>query len=134
MSGCGCRRRSIAPACFHTPDHGLSRTMTTTLKFSIPTGFYVVYAYVFMLPFALLLSTVVWANKVSGVLYLCTDSLGIFDFIPPFVHSYHGDVYCVSPLRVNFTWAALLAGALLLPALVIWLLRLACETEQLHED
>jgi hypothetical protein len=107
---------------------------TAALKCSIPTGFYAVLAYVLMLPFSLLLAAVIWANKISGVLYLCTDSLGIFDFIPPFVHPYAGDVYYVSPLRVSLTWAALLAGALLLPGLIIWCLRRAVGRDQPYED
>jgi hypothetical protein len=108
--------------------------MTAALKCSIPAGFYAVLAYVLMLPFSLLLAAVVWANKVSGVLYLCTDSVGVFDFIPPFVHPYAGDVYYVSPLRVSLTWAALLTGAFLLPGLIIWFLRRASGREQAYED
>jgi hypothetical protein len=45
----------------------------TTPKLSIPTGIYVVCAYAFLLPLSLLFAAVIWANKVSGVLYLCTD-------------------------------------------------------------
>jgi hypothetical protein len=74
-----------------------------------------------MLPISLFLAAIVWVHKVSGVLYLCTDSLGIFDFIPPLVHPRGGDVYYVTPLRVSVTWVAFLASALLLPALIIWL-------------
>jgi hypothetical protein len=87
-----------------------------------------------MLPFSLLLAAIVWAKKVSGVLYLCTDSVGLFDFIPPFVHPYAGDAYYVSPLRVSLTWAALLTGAFLLPGLFIWGLRWACGKDEPYED
>ena len=107
---------------------------TAALKCSIPTGFYALLAYVLMLPITLLLAAAIWADKVSGVLYLCTDSLGIFDFIPPFVHPYAGDVYYVSPLRVTLTWAALLTGAFLLPGLIIWVLWRACGKDQSNED
>ena len=112
----------------------VSPMMTAALKCSIPTGFYAVLAYVLMLPFSLLLAAAVWANKVSGVLYLCMDSVGIFDFMPPFVHPYAGDVYYVLPFRVSLTWAALLTGAFLLPGLIIWSLRRASGREQAYED
>jgi len=107
---------------------------TTALKYSIPTGFYALLAYVLMLPISLLVAAVVWANKVSGVLYDCTDSVGMFDFIPPFVHPYAGDVYLVSPLRVSLTWAALLGGAFLLPGLIIWVVRRDCGKGRSYED
>jgi uncharacterized membrane protein len=85
---------------------------------------YAIVAYILLLPLSLLSAAVIWAKKVSGVFYICTDSLGIFDFIPPFVHSVGGDVYKVPAWRVWLTWYAMLAGVFLLPALVIWLLRL----------
>jgi len=93
----------------------------TALKLSIPTAMYAICAYVFMLPFSLLLAAVIWAEKVSGVLYLCTDSVGVFDFILPFVHSggHTGDVYFVPEWRVYLVWFLLLAGAFLAPALLI---------------
>jgi len=83
---------------------------------------------------SLLLAAVIWANRVSGVLYLCTDSVGIFDFIPPFMHPGVGDVHYVPAWRVYVTWYALLAGALLLPALIIWFLRWLCGKEEQRED
>jgi hypothetical protein len=86
------------------------------------------------LPVSLLLAAVIWANRVSGVLYLCTDSVGIFDFIAPFVHPVAGDVYYVPAWRVYLTWHALLAGPLLLPALFIWFLRRLSEKEEQRED
>ena len=85
---------------------------------------YAILAYILLLPFALLSAAVIWAKKVSGVLYICTDSLGIFDFMPPFVHSAGGDVYNVPSGQVWLTWSAMLTGVFLLPALIIWLLRL----------
>jgi hypothetical protein len=102
----------------------------TTPKLSIPTAMYVVCAYVFLLPFSLFLSAVVWAEKVSGVLYLCKDSLGIFDFIPPFVHSEGGDVYYVPAWRVYLVWHLLLAGAFLVPAFIIGALWWLCRNEE----
>ena len=82
-----------------------------------------------MLPFSLLLTAVVWAYKVSGVLYLCKDSLGVFDFIPPFVHPGTGDVYYVPAWHVYLVWFLLLVGASLLPALVIGVLWFGCRKE-----
>jgi len=102
----------------------------TARQLSIPTAMYVIIAYIFLLPFSLLLAAVIWAAKVSGVLYVCTDSMGIFDFIPPFVHPAGGDVYNVPAWQVWVTWYALLAAVLLLPALIIWLLRLLCGKEE----
>jgi hypothetical protein len=93
--------------------------MTTAPKFAIPTAMYAVFAYILLLPFSLLLAAGLWAEKVSGILYLCTDSMGIFDFIPPFVHAAGGDVYYAPAWRVYLVWYLLLAGALLLPALAI---------------
>ena len=111
----------------------VSRTMTA-LRLMIPTAMYAVCAYAFLLPLSLLFAAVIWANKVSGVLYLCTDSVGIFDFIPPFVHSVAGDVYYVPAWRVYLAWYALLAGAFLLPALIIWFLWCLCGNEEHHDD
>ncbi|MGA2557748.1 MAG: hypothetical protein ABSG04_15880 [Verrucomicrobiota bacterium] len=99
----------------------------TMPKLSIPTAMYAAFAYLLLLPFSLLLAADVWAEKVSGVLYLCTDSMGIFDFIPPLVHASGGDIYYVPAWRVYLVWYLLLAGAFLLPALAIgalcWLWR-----------
>ena len=97
----------------------------TATSLSIPTAAYAICAYVFMLPFSFLLAAIIWAEKVSGVLYLCTDSVGIFDFIPPFVHPGTGDVYYVPEWRVYSVWFLLLAGAILTPAFAIgglWIL------------
>ena len=94
----------------------------SALKLSIATWMYGVCAYVLLLPLLLLLAAVIWRYKVSGVLYLCTDSLGIFDFIPPFVHPEHGDVYYAAPWKVYAIWGALLAIVLVGPIIVYWLL------------
>ena len=91
----------------------------TALKLSIPTAMYGLYAYIFMLPFSLLQASIIWAEKVSGVLYLSTDSLGIFDFIPPFVDPGTGDVYYAPEWRVYLAWFLLLIGAFLAPAAII---------------
>jgi hypothetical protein len=55
-----------------------------------------------------------------GVLYWCSDSVGIFDFIPPFVHPEEfADRYFVPAWRVYLIWYLLGAGAILSPALMI---------------
>lgn len=100
-----------------------------TLRLSIPTWAYGVCAYVLLLPLLLLAAAMIWAYKVSGVLYLCTDSLGIFDFIPPFVHSEHGDVYYTASWKVYAIWFALLIFVLVAPVMVFWLLSRLCHDE-----
>src|SRR3954471_7643056 len=92
-----------------------------TLKFSIPTAFYAIFAYALLLPLSFLLVASIWANKVSDVLYVCTDSVGGFDFIRPFVHAVHGDAYYVPVWRVYCLWYLFIAGAFLAPAFSIWL-------------
>ena len=77
----------------------------------------------------LLLAAMIWANRVSGVLYLCTDSIGIFDFIPPFVHGVGGDVYYVPAWRVWFLWFAMVIVACLGPAAVLAILCARCNDE-----
>jgi|SRR5271157_672979 len=100
------------------------------VKVSVPAAAYAVVAYVLLLPWSLLLAAIIWANKVSGVLYLCTDSLGIFDFIPPFVHPGAGDVYYAPAWRVYFIWCALLAGAFPVPGAAIWCLCHFCKDKE----
>ena len=73
-----------------------------------------------LLPIFLLLAAFIWAKDVSGVLYRCSDSVGIFDFIPPFVHPEEfADRYFVPAWRVYLIWYLLGAGAILSPALMI---------------
>jgi hypothetical protein len=103
----------------------------TAVKNIVPDSPYAVVAYVLLLPLSLLLAAIIWAYKVSGVLYLCTDSLGIFDFIPPFVHSAGtGDVYYAPAWQVYFIWFALLAGAFLVPGVAIWCLCHFCKDKE----
>jgi len=79
-----------------------------------------VFAYVILLPIFFLLAAFIWSQKVSGVLYWCSDSVGIFDFIPPFVHPQEfADHYLVAAWRVYLVWYLLVAGAILLPGLMI---------------
>ena len=103
------------------PSHNISGCEMTRLKLSVPTAMYALWAYVFFLPFSLLLAAGIWANSVSGVLYLCTDSMGAFGFIPPFVHPGTDDLYYVPAWRVYLLWYASLASAVLVPAVIVWL-------------
>ena len=105
----------------------------TALKLSVPTVLYAFVAYALMLPFSFLLAAIIWAYKVSGVLYLCTDSLGIFDFVPPFVHPQGGDVYYVPAWRVYLIWYLLVAAALLAPALIIGVLWFMWRKEEKYD-
>ena len=87
-------------------------------------------AYLFLLPFSLLFAAVIWANKVSGVLYPArTVSAFSTSFHPSCIPS-RRDVYYVPVWRVYLTWYALLAGVILLPALLIWFLRLLCGKDE----
>ena len=83
------------------------------MKF-VPSAF----SYAFLLVLALFAAACLWEYQVVGVLYRCTDSLPILDFIPPFVHpgEHTGDVYLVSRAQVYWTWYAYLGASLLLPA------------------
>ncbi len=93
---------------------------TLTPKTSVPLMAHAAVTYFLLLPFSLVVAAVIWAYQVSGVLYLCDDSLGIFDFIPPFVHTGTPDVYYVPAWRVYFIWGALIAAAVLIPAALLW--------------
>ena len=100
----------------------------TAAKNLFPDKAYVVVTYFLLLAFSLLLAAIIWAYKVSGVLYLCTDSLGVFDFIPPFVHSEGtGDVFYAPAWQVYLLWFALVAGAFLFSGIGIWCLCHFCK-------
>jgi hypothetical protein len=102
------------------------------LRLSIPTGVYALCAYALLEPLLLLFAAIFWANRISGVLYLCTDSMGIFDFIPPFVHPLHGDMYYVAPWKIYLLWITLLTGVLLAPMSIYWLLSRLLREDQEH--
>jgi len=92
----------------------------SALRPSTPPAAYAIFAYVILLPIFLLLAAFIWAEKVSGVLYSCADSVGILDFIPPFEHPNEiADVYYVPAWRVYLVWYLLVSGAILLPALMV---------------
>ena len=89
------------------------------LKISMSTAEYAVFTYLLLLPLSLICAAYIWTEKVSGVLYVCTDSLGIFDFMPPFVHPMTDDLWKVPVWHVYLLWYVMLAGVLLLPALIM---------------
>jgi hypothetical protein len=60
-----------------------------------------------------------WDRIAVDKLFYCSDSCGPIDFIPPFVHSVAGDHYIAPASYVWLLWAALLAAALVLPAVTI---------------
>ncbi len=76
------------------------------------------FSYGFLLALTLLAAACLWEYQAVGVLYSCTDSVPILDFIPQFVHpgEHTGDVYLVSRAQVYWTWYAYLGASLLLPA------------------
>jgi len=88
---------------------------------SIPTGVYAVFSYVLLVPLFLLGAATIWSRCVSGHWYVCTDGLGVLDFIPPFVHPGGGDTYRVPAWQVTALWYAMAAAALVLPGLAIWI-------------
>ena len=90
-----------------------------TMKHSIPNAVCATLICVILLFFSLFGAALIWSNWVSGKMYICTDSMGFFDFIPPFVHG-GGDVYLVPAWRVWFVWWILMAAAFALPALIVW--------------
>jgi hypothetical protein len=94
--------------------------MTALVKSRV--NHYAVFTYVLLLPCTLLLAALFWTEKISGVLYLCTDSLGVFDFIPPFVHPGSNDLFYVPAWRVHLIWWGLVVGAILLPLITVGIL------------
>jgi hypothetical protein len=78
-----------------------------------------VFLYLLLLVFSLFLASFAWAYLASGKLYYCSDSLGAFDFIPPFVHAHSDDHYIAPVFVVWALWTALLLLALAAPAIAI---------------
>jgi len=63
-----------------------------------------VFYYLLVLVPSLVLASFTWSYLTSGNLYYCSDNVGPFDFIPPFIHPYTGDRY-IAPAYV--VWALL---------------------------
>jgi len=72
-----------------------------------------------------IIAALIWGAVAVDKLFVCTDSVGAIDFIPPFVHSCCGDHYVASPVYVWTLWALLVFLALAIPALAFGLLAVA---------
>jgi hypothetical protein len=83
-----------------------------------------IFIYALLAAMALFAAACIWEHRVTGVLYRCTDSVPILDFIPPFVHSggHTGDAYLVSQAQVYHTWYAYLGVSLAVPAVPLLVL------------
>ncbi len=80
---------------------------------------------------SLLAAASIWECRVVGVLYRCSDSVPLLDFIPPFVHPGEvGDLYLVSESLVYRTWYTYLGVSLLLPIVLIFFMRCGCWRER----
>ena len=82
------------------------------------------FIYFLLAMMTLFIAACVWEHSVAGVLYRCTDSVPILDFIPPFVHSgdHTGDAYLVSQARLYHTWYAYIGVSLVVPAVPLLVL------------
>jgi len=78
-------------------------------------------AYASLVFVSLGVSSIIWAAVAVDKLFVCTDSTGALDFIPPFVHDCCGDHYVASPLLVWTFWGSLVAGSFALPIVVVLL-------------
>jgi hypothetical protein len=76
------------------------------------------------LPF-FIIAALVWGAVAVDKLFVCTDSMGPIDFIPPFVHSCCNDHYVASPVYVWTLWTLLVLSALAIPAFGFSLLAIA---------
>src|SRR5208282_1768616 len=82
------------------------------------------FIYVLLAVMVLFAASLVWEHRVTGVLYRCTDSVPVLDFIPPFVHSggHTGDAYLVPPAQVYRTWYAYVGASLTISAMPLLVL------------
>lgn len=83
-----------------------------------------IFIYVLLAAMAVFVAACVWEQRVVGVLYRCTDSVPILDFVPPFVHSggHTGDAYLVPSAQVYRTWCAYLVVSLAIAAVPLLVL------------
>jgi hypothetical protein len=79
-----------------------------------------VFVYILLLMASLVCAALVWDRVAVDKLFYCSDSLGPFDFMPPFVHLQYGDYYIAPRGLVWVLWAALVSLAVTLPAAAIW--------------
>jgi hypothetical protein len=78
-----------------------------------------VFSYLLLLVPCLVLASFAWDGLASRKLYSCSDSMGPFDFIPPFIHPHTDDHYIAPVFVVWALWIALVLVALAAPAIVI---------------
>ena len=85
------------------------------------------FGYLVLVAISLFVAATIWSQQVSGVLYRCSDSVPVLDFMPPFVHTntakygQTGDCYLVPESQVYSVWYRYVATCLLLPAAPILL-------------
>src|ERR1700754_1311684 len=74
-------------------------------------------SYLIEVMIALLCMAALWTVLVSGRFYVCTDSMPLTDFIPPFIHpsADPGDHYVASPALIWSLWAVFIAAGLFTP-------------------
>src|SRR5690349_7983058 len=78
-----------------------------------------VFLYFALLILSLVLASFAWSYLASGRLYYCSDSVGPFDFIPPFIHPRTNDHY-IAPAGVVWSlWFALVLLVFVVPAIVL---------------
>ena len=75
--------------------------------------------YFALLLLSLLLSALLWDAVAVDKLFVCTDSVGAWDIIPPFVHSCCGDHYVAPAPLVWLLWLGILGVAFTLPVAII---------------
>jgi hypothetical protein len=78
-----------------------------------------VFLYLLLLVPCLVLASFAWDGVASSRLYYCSDSMGPFDFIPPFIHPHSDDHYIAPVFVVWALWTALVLIALAAPAIGI---------------
>ena len=80
-----------------------------------------IYGFVFAVSFFLL--ALLWHAQMSDVYFVCKDRGPIADFVPPFVHENAAGNFFIKPPRVVYTiWGVYAGAALLIPAVISWLL------------
>lgn len=79
--------------------------------------------YIALLPPSFLTFALLWHLLVEDVLYYCSDSAPVLDFLPPFVHeplAMTRDHFIAPPIIVYVVWGVFLISMFLLPAIAIW--------------
>ncbi|MBC7228554.1 MAG: hypothetical protein H5T61_15195 [Thermoflexales bacterium] len=95
-----------------------SMNAQTSIRKPIP--WFVVYIALLLSSF--LTSALLWHLLIEDVLYYCSDSAPVLDFLPPFVHeplAMTGDRFIASPIIVYVVWGVFVISSFLLPAIAI---------------